>query len=323
MSKVVLVTGGAGYIGSRLVRDFSLDNRFRDCTIRIYDNLQRNNYGTLMDLPVGTRYEFIEGDILDRMTLSDAMKDVWAVIHLAAVVNTPISFDHPRWTYQVNHWGTATVVDEAVRAGVRRLIYACSASVYGPGGPFHESDTCTPVGPYSISKLQGEQALLEAEQHRNLQVTSLRLGTVFGDAPGVRFEAVANRYAYLAGTCKPLVIHGDGQQKRPLLHVQDASDAIRFALASETTVAQVLNAASENVSINELVEAVQKLRPDVQLRYTGQDALTALSFEVDSAKLYSLGWSPRVSLVNGLGSLMQRLSALCAPEHHISGETWS
>jgi UDP-glucose 4-epimerase len=313
MSKVILVTGGAGYIGSRLVRDFSLDDRFRDCTIRIYDNLQRNNYHTLMDLPEGTHYQFVEGDILDRVTLSDAMKDVWAVIHLAAVVNTPISFDHPRWTYQVNHWGTAMVVDEAVKANVKRLVYACSASVYGPGGPFHEADVCTPVGPYSIAKLQGEQTVMEAGQHRNLQVTSLRLGTVFGDAPGVRFEAVANRYAYLAGTCKPLVIHGDGLQKRPLIHVQDASETIRFALASDATVMQVLNAASENISIHELADAVQKILPDVQLRYTGQDALTALSFEVDSTKLHSLGCFPKVSLVDGLGGLMHRMSALC---HH-------
>lgn len=312
MSKVILVTGGAGYIGSQFVRDISLDSRFRNNRIRIYDNLQRSNYHTLMDLPNGQDYQFVEGDILDRMTLSDAMKDVWAVVHLAAVVNTPISFDHPRWTYQVNHWGTAMVMDEAIKAGVSRLIYVCSASVYGPGGPFHETDVCTPVGPYSIAKLQGEQTVMEVGHHRDLKVTSLRLGTVFGDAPGVRFEAVANRYAYLAGTRRPLIIHGDGLQKRPLIHVRDASDVIRFALANESTSMQVLNAASENVSVNDLVEAIQQCIHDVQLRYTGQDALSTLSFEVDSSKLHNLGWSPKVSMVDGLQNLVNRMSALHA-----------
>lgn len=313
MSNIILVTGGAGYIGSQLIREFATDERFQGSVIRIYDNLQRNNYRALMDLPSSTRYEFIEGDILDRFTLSDALQGVETVIHLAAVVNTPISFDHPSWTHQVNHWGTASVVDEAIKAGVSRFLYACSSSVYGPGGLFRESDVCTPVGPYSISKLQGEQAVLEAGQHRNLRVTSMRFGNVFGDASGVRFEAVGNHFAYVAGTGKPLVIHGDGSQKRPMIHIRDASDAIRFCIVTPSTEGQVINVSAQNASVNDLVEAIRQILPDVALRYTGQDALTSLSFEVDSAKMYSLGWSPRHSLQDGLGELIYRMSALHHP----------
>ncbi|MBN1887647.1 MAG: NAD(P)-dependent oxidoreductase [Thermoflexales bacterium] len=314
MTRVILVTGGAGYIGSQLIRDLAADPDFQHDTIRIYDNMQRGHYCALMDLPQKCRYQFVEGDILDRLTLADAMRDVWAVVHLAAVVKTPISFDHPQWTEQVNHWGTATVVDQAAQAGVERLIYTCSASVYGPGGPFREGDPCSPVGPYSISKLQGEQVVMEVGYQRGLQVTSLRLATTVGDAPGVRFEAEANHVAYLAGVGRPVVVQGDGQQRRPLIHVRDASGAIRFCLKTKATEGQVLNAVKQNTSMNELVEAVRQIIPAAPVRYTAQNALTSWSFEVDGGRLESLGFVPQLTIADGLGELIARLSPLgCTP----------
>lgn len=310
MSRVILVTGGAGYIGSQLVRDLAGDEHFHDSVVRIYDNLQRDNYHALMDLPLGGDYQFIEGDILDRVTLAGALAGVWAVVHLAAVVKTPISFDHPHWTEQVNHWGTAMVIDEAVKAGVERFIYACSASVYGPGGPFSELDACNPIGPYSVSKLRGESAVMGAGQQRGLRATSLRLGTAFGYAPSVRFEAVANRVAYLAGVGKPIVVHGDGEQKRPLIHVREAARALRFCLAHDVTEGQILNAITDNVSVNDLVRVVRRILPGAAVRSTGHDALTGWSFEADGSRLRSLGWLPQYSLETGLHEIIQRLSAL-------------
>jgi len=310
VTKAILVTGGAGYIGSQLIFDLSADECFHDNVIRIYDNMQRGNYHVLLDLPSSGKFQFIEGDILDRVTLADAMRDVWAVIHLAAVVKTPISFEHPEWTEQVNHWGTAAVIDEAVKAGVERFIYACSASVYGPGGLFDESDACHPVGPYSISKLRGERVVMGVGQQRGLDVTSLRLGTAFGDAPGVRFTAVANRLAYLAGVGKRLVVHGDGAQKRPFIHVRDASHALRFCLANISTQGKILNAAVENASINDLVNGVLQNSPGTSVRYTDQDVLTSLSFQIDGSQLEELGFFPHISLVDGLGEIIQKMKPL-------------
>jgi UDP-glucose 4-epimerase len=310
MKNVILVTGGAGYIGSQLIRDFAAHSEFRASTIRIYDNLQRNNYAALMDLPAGMHYEFIEGDILDRFTLRDALQGVHTVIHLAAIVTTPISFDHPSWTHQVNHWGTATVVDEALTAGAQRLIYACSSSVYGPGGAFREEDVCTPIGPYSVAKLQGEQAVFSAGKARGLNVTSLRLGNVFGFAPGIRFEAVVNRFAYMAGTGKPVIIHGDGGQKRPVLHIRDATSAIFFCLQNNATVGEIFNVAAQNISVLDVVEMLRAELPDLAVRYTGQDALTSLSFETNGDKFHALGWMPQYSLHDGIQEILARLSAL-------------
>ena len=322
-SRVILVTGGAGYIGSQLVRDLAADPRFAHLTIRIYDNLRRERYSGLMDLPPGGSYEFIEGDILDRVNLARAMQGVSAVVHLAAIVTTPLHFDHPEWTRQVNQWGTASVVDCALAAGVTRLIYTSSASVYGPGGPFREDDRCRPVGPYSTSKLKAEEEVRRSEE-RGLRATILRLGMTFGSAPAMRFDAVVSRFVYAVGVGRPMSIHGTGEQVRPLIHVRDASAALRLCLADARTEGEVFNAASMNHSVNDIAATLKQLVPTAATRYTDQDVLTNISYEVDSSKLMKLGFKPALRLTEGLREMLARwqgfqpalhdTGALVAPE---------
>ena len=310
MNRTILVTGGAGYIGSQLIRDLAADPAYRGCSIRIYDNMQRGTFHALMDLPASCHYQLVEGDVLDRYTLAQAMQGVWAVIHLAAIVKTPLSFDHPHWTSQVNHWGTEAVIDEAVKAGVERFIYACSSSVYGPGGPFKENDPCHPVGPYSTSKLQGEAAVMGAGQQRGLKVTSLRFGTVFGSSPATRFDAFINRMSYLAGVGKAMVVNGKGSQKRPVIHVRDSTSAVLFCLLHPETAGKIYNAATENVSILDIANSIQANLPSARVHFAGQDILTAMSFEVDSSSLMQQGWMPQFSVEAGVCEILQRLSLL-------------
>jgi UDP-glucose 4-epimerase len=297
---VVVVTGGAGYIGSQLVRDMALDPQFADYTIRIYDNLQRQHFCGLMDLPADGRYEFIEGDILDRLNLGRAMRDAQIVVHLAAIVKTPLSFDHPEWTEQVNHWGTASVVDCALNARISRLLYVSSASVYGPGGPFRETDACRPIGPYAISKLKGEGEAIRSP------FTIVRLGTVFGNAPAMRFDGIANRLAYLVGVGRPMVIYGSGEQIRPLVHIQDASTVLRRCMIDPKVEGEVINAVTINPSVNQIARTLQAIAPDASSRYTDQDILTEISFQVDSTKLIEMGFQPQFSLERGLREMLVR-----------------
>ncbi len=309
---VILVTGGCGYLGSQLIRDLAQDEYGDAVTIRVLDNMQGGHYRSLMDLPAEGNYELIEGDILDPAAVRQALQGVDAVIHLAAVVSTPMGYSNPIWMEQVNHWGTARLTEACLAAGVKRFIFASSAAVYGPGGPFQEDARCQPVGPYAQSKRRAEMTVEIAGQ-RGLLTTILRLGTLFGDAPVIRFEAVANRFAYLAGMGRSLTIYGSGKQKRPLVHVRDASSAMRFCLAnSQATAGRILNVVGENASILDLVEAVRYSRPEVAVRYTDQDVLTHFSFEADGSALGGSGpgWRPMLTIEAGMAELLAKFPSV-------------
>lgn len=308
MLETILVTGGAGYIGSRLIRDLAADY-----AIRIYDNMQRETYQALMDLPETGQYQFIEGDILDNSGIRRALQDVTTVIHLAAIVRTPLSFGPRGWTEQVNHWGTANLVEAALAAGVKTFIFTSTASVYGPvdsstGAAYRETDSCRPLGPYAESKLRAERQLQTLSEGKPMQTAILRLGNVFGQAHAARFDTVANRFAYLASIRRPLSVFGTGEQRRPLIHIQDASAVIRFALEHIAAMdGNVYNVAGEHASVLQLVEAVKASLPVTSVHYTEQDVLTHLSYGVDCNKIHNLGWNARISIEAGLAEMINHM----------------
>lgn len=299
----LLVTGGAGYIGSVLIRELAQDKHFHDRVIRIYDSLYREHLCGLMDLSEDAAYEFIEGDVLDRLNLLRAMQGADTVFHLAGIVRAPLSFDQPELTRQVNHWGTSMVVDCAIEAGVKKLIYASSASVYGPGGPFGEDDPCRPVGPYAKSKRQGEQVVLEGRK-RGLDAVVLRLGTTFGYAPSMRFDAVVSRFAFLAGINRTISVHGNGEQVRPFIHVRDATSAFRWCCTHGSREKPVLNVVALNISINGILEELRQLVPGVATHYTDQDLMSELSIEVDSSAILKQGYTFDHGIADGLREML-------------------
>jgi nucleoside-diphosphate-sugar epimerase len=308
----ILITGGCGYLGSQLIRDLAKDKRLAGPTIRILDNLQRGHYSALMALPQDGKFQFVEGDLLDPAVTRCALQDVDTVIHLAAIVRTPLSFENPTWLEQVNLWGTTHLLEACLKAKVSRFIFASSMAVYGPGGPFAETDRCCPQGAYAQSKLQAEKAVLAAAQ-RGLQTTVLRLGTIYGLAPVTRFDAVANRLVYLAGVGRSLTVYGNGQQRRPLIHVRDACEAIAFSLTQpDLTIGRVLNTIGQNVAVLELVEAIRQLKPDLSVHFTEQDIRTHLSFEASNAEFVGLGWEPQLTIHQGLAELLEQYRGLTA-----------
>lgn len=307
MPKTILVTGGLGYLGSQLIRDLATLEPIGNLTIRVLDNLQTGRHRALMNLPATGNYQFLEGDILDPTAVRLALEGVETVIHLAALVRTPMSFERSQWVEQVNHWGTRHLLEACLTAGARHFIFASSAAVYGPGGPFTETIPCRPQGAYAQSKRHAEEAIAATNQRGGPQTTVLRFGTLFGLAPVTRFEAVANRFAYLTGIHRSLIVFGDGSQRRALIHVRDASRIIAFCLIHpELTGGQVLNAVSHNVSVLDLVETFRRLQPEVSVRFTEQDIRTHLSFEADNTRLLALGWRPQDQLESGLAELFQQ-----------------
>lgn len=307
----ILVTGGLGYLGSALVR--CLGTTPDPWRVRILDNLHRPAHAALMGLPEGSAIEFLEGDILDPAATRRALEGVHAVVHLAALVRTPFSFDYPEWTEQVNHWGTARLVEQCLDAGVERFILASSTSVYGPGENLEETDACKPVGPYSRSKRSAEDAVMTA-QSRGFEPSVLRIATVFGDAPSVRFDAVPNRFAYLAGVGRPLVVEGTGEQMRPVIHVADVCDAIVHVLEMKVRDALgVFNVVAENVSVLEAANVVHGVRGNGHIRFTAQDVLSHVSISVHGRKLESTGWRPHHTLREGMKEIIDRFRGVSVP----------
>ena len=269
------------------------------------DNLQRATYPALTRMPETASYEFHDADLMDPAALHRALEGVDVVIHLAALVRTPFSFDHPSWTQHVNHWGTARLVEECLQAGVQRLVYVSSASVYGPGGPFDEDAICQPIGPYSEAKLAGEDSVMGARDR--MRVTVLRMGMVYGQAPAVRYDGVPNRFVFQAATGSPITVFGDGEQMRPVVHVADAAAAVALAAFYDRAGGQRLNVVAENVSVGRMAAAVQKLRPFVRVIATEQDLRTHISLRIDGSRLRALGWEPRVGLEAGLQEMLDEL----------------
>ena len=302
-SKIVLVTGGLGYLGSQLIRDIVALNS--EITVRILDNLHSGDYQAIMNLPAKGTYEFIEGDILDPNVTRRALEGVSTVIHLAAIEHTPMSFDRSAWVEQVNHWGTVHLLEACLEAKVQRFIFTSTTAVYGPSNQLvNENEACFPQGIYAQTKRKAEAAITITSE-RGIQYTIFRLGVLHGLVPITRFTSFANRFAYLAGIGRPLSIFGDGKQKRSLTHVRNASEAICLALTHPNqTNSKTFNLVDENISVIRVANIIQSLSIETALHFTEQDIRTHLSFSANNHLLRTHGWQPKISLEHGLAELI-------------------
>lgn len=306
----VLVTGGCGYLGAHLLREMAGNEEFQGAHVRILDNLSSGSIASLCDLPTGPRFEFIEGDILSPAVVRLALEGMDSVVHLAALVRTPFAFNQPASIQQINQWGTVQLLEQCRLAGIRRFVYTSSVSVYGPGGPFEEQMACRPLGPYSQSKLNAEHAVLSANS-ATLSSVVLRLATLYGGQPALmRFDAVANRFAYLAGTSRSLAVFGSGEQTRPLIHVQDAARAIMFMLQQAPAIDAVYNIVESNPTVESLAEMIAAIQPGTRIRYTDQDYREHFSLAVSQKKACAAGWTARERMQPAMERLMAHFSGL-------------
>ena len=307
----ILVTGGCGYIGSKLIRDLATDEKFAGTTVRILDNMLRERYVSLMDLPASGKYEFIEGDIRKDDDLKRSFQDVDTVIDLAGITNAPISFERKDLTFDVNVNGGQKVVDHAVKAGVKRFVYSSTASVYGPTkGVVDETVECKPISPYGESKLQGERACLEASR-KGMNSTVLRLGTVYGYSIGMRFDTVVDRFVYLACSGAPLTVWESARkEKRPYLHLQDTSDVLVHTLKRNDMNSQIYNVVGENASIDRITSAIAKEVPGLNIIVTPTPNLNQVSYELDASKIARAGFHPRHNMEEGVKELVARFRGM-------------
>ncbi len=251
----ILVTGGAGFIGSNLA-DALLA---RGDTVRVLDNFLT---GKRSNLPNSDRVQVREGDVADAAVVRDAVRGCRAVVHLAAVASVQASVDDPVGTHQSNLIGTLNLC-EAMRAeGVRRVIFASSAAVYGNNGEGQAIDEDTPkapLTPYAADKLASEHYLDFYRRQHGLEPVIFRFFNIFGPRqdPSSPYSGVISIFTERARHGQPITVFGDGEQTRDFLYVGDLVEVLVQALEApevqEGAVNVGLNRAS---SLNQLLEAV-------------------------------------------------------------------
>lgn len=309
----ILITGGAGYIGSQLLLDLPEDPQLADARVVVYDNMQEERYASLMHLPPNGSYDFHYGDVRDAEELAAAAEDADVIIHLAALVNAAKSFDRDEQTERINHQGTENVVAAAVRSPrVRRVIYASTCGVYGEtSGLVNEDAECNPGSPYAKYKLSGERSVLALSETTQGRVsgTALRLGTVFGMSPGLRVHTVINIFALHAGLGIPLQVYGTGEQNRPFLHVRDASSAFIFAMANESTRDEKFNVLSENDTVKNLLSYIRPRFPKLRVEHRPGTHINQISYEVDGSRYKALDWQPTLNVEAGVEEFARLYSA--------------
>ncbi len=254
-----LVTGGAGFIGSHLAEGL-LE---RGDQVRVYDNFstgRRENVESLLDRWSGS-LELIEADLRDLSTLGKAMEGVEGVFHVAALPSVSRSVENPLETNDVNATGTLNCLLAARQAGVRRVVYSSSSSVYGNTTviPTSEDERCEPCSPYAASKLSGEAYCRVFAELYPLETVSLRYFNAFGPRqdPHSEYAAVIPKFITRALAGLPLIIHGDGHQARDFTFVGDVVEANLLAMDIEGVSGQIFNiACGRQTSLLELVEVL-------------------------------------------------------------------
>lgn len=250
----VLVTGGAGFIGSHLVEQ--LHER---ADVRVLDNLASGFRHNLN----GLRCEFIEGSILDPVVLKHAMAGVDYVFHLAAMVSVPESVQKPQECARINTEGTRRVLEAAAQAGVKKLAFSSSAAVYGnnPVVPKVETMPPEPISPYGTTKREGELLCEQFTCAGRLPTVCLRYFNVFGPRQNPRSQYAAAVPAFIERALRgePLVVHGDGEQTRDFVPVQTVA-AANIYLATQSAATGIFNVAGgQSITVKQLARQIRDL----------------------------------------------------------------
>lgn len=235
----VLVTGGAGFIGSHSVEAI-LEAGFQ---VRVFDDFSTGKRDNLAD--VKGPLEIIEGDVRDEVDLMAAMQGVEAVLHLAAVVSVPISVENTAFAHAVNATGTLNVMEAARRSGVRRVVFASSAAVYGTEAPppVTEQTPLLPSSPYGSQKRYNEETGRLAFELHDLETIGLRYFNIYGPRqdPASPYSGVLSIFIDRLTSHRPVSIHGDGLQSRDFVFVKDVAQANLMALTASNGFGSAFN----------------------------------------------------------------------------------
>ena len=301
MSRRVLVTGGAGFIGSNLVHAL-LE---RGDTVRVLDNFATGNRANLAGLEQDV--EVIEGELRSYERVHNAVRGVELVFHQGALPSVPRSVQDPLTTSAVTIEGTLNVLLAARDEDVRRVVFASSSSVYGNGGtlPRAEAQQPDPISPYAVAKLAAERYCVSFHRVYGIETVALRYFNVFGPRqdPMSQYAAVVPRFLAAVNEGRPVTIHGDGSQSRDFTFVSNVVEANVLAADAEAAGGTVLNVATgRQASVTELADAIgQALGLPVEKEFLPTRTGDVRDSWADIAQARAvLGYEPSVGLDEGL-----------------------
>jgi UDP-glucose 4-epimerase len=308
--KKILVTGGAGFIGSNLIP--ILLNAGNSVTV--YDNLSSGKIENLKKFQGNTHFKFVKGDIRDYASLMNALSEIDAVVHLAALIDVSASVVDPIATNEINVDGTLSVLQASKQKGVSRFVFASSTAVYGDAKilPINEETVVKPISPYAASKAAGESYCNAFSNCYNLQTIALRFFNVYGPRnENSPYSGVITKFLRKATNNEPLTIEGDGEQTRDFIHVSDIAFAIAAALEAKELKNDIFNVCTGfPTSINKLAETVKEVtgRKNLQVIHAPPRVGDIRSSYGDASKTKNkLGFVARVSLRDGLQKLLTEM----------------
>ena len=305
--KTVLVTGGCGFIGSHIVEALVQ----REYKVRILDNLSTGSLENIAAISTED-VEVVIGNVTDLLKVEAVMKGCEYVFHEAAIASIPKSLKDPVGTGKVNYGGTLNVLEAARKHGIRRVIFAGSAAVYGdePTLPKKESMSPLPLTPYAVDKLASELMGHVSTQNFGLEFVCLRYFNVFGlrQDPSSPYSGVISIFCDRVRQGLAPIIYGDGLQSRDFIHVSDVVAANLLLMEHPQATGRTFNVgkgvATSLLKITDLLNDLtgQNLQPIHKEPRSG-DIRHSFS---DNTALKTLGWTPKITIREGLAELLQK-----------------
>ena len=303
----VLVTGGAGYIGTELV-NLLVSNPSVDKVI-VYDNLSRMNYNLFLGLKLQKhpKLSFVKGELLDSRSLRKVLKGIDVVYHLAAKVTTPFDSSDSHFYEQVNHWGTAELVYAVEESNVKKFIYTSSSGVYGSSsGAVDENTIPNPKTFYAISKLRGEEHVRRLFDKIDTHI--FRCGNVYGYSKSMRFDSVINKFVFEANFNGIVTIQGDGKQSRSFIHIDRVSKALNNCISTDMP-GGTYNLVERSIKIFDIVDELKQIVPGLEFIFINQHLkLRELSVKENLDVNRRLGINNSQSLKKELEDFLSRFS---------------
>ena len=308
----ILVTGGAGFIGSNIVEKLLADNRVTG--VRVLDNLATGAVRNIEEFMSNPKFDFIEGDIRDYAACLKSCDKIDLITHQAALGSVPRSINDPLTTNDVNITGTLNIFTAAKEKNIRRVVYAASSSTYGdhPGLPKVEDKIGNPLSPYAVTKYVNELYARVYASLYGLELIGLRYFNIFGPKqnPAGPYAAVIPLFVKALLENKPPTINGDGSHGRDFTYVDNAVQANILSLFTNNkeAVNQVYNiACGEQTSLKELFEALKKGAGSTMEPVYGPERKGDVKYSLaDISKATNLlGYKPAISVEQGLGKAWQ------------------